>query len=358
MITRIKGGTSPAHIAALAAAARDSLTNERPPILLDPPSAEPPAPTEIRPNTALLVRTSGSTSASKLVEITWDQLRASTNATHAALGGPGPWLTCLPIEHIAGAQTVLRSVLGGYEPRAYTLGDEVPEGAYVSLVPTQLRRVLADPRLTASLAPARAILVGGQACPPEQLSRGRDAGLRLVTTYGMTETCGGCVYDGQPIGGASVELEDGRIIISGPQVATGYAAGRSFAGRFVTDDAGRWDDAQGRLSVLGRLDDAITTGGLTIMPSVLENHLAGHGIHAVAFGAPHPEWGEALIVVTDRPVEAEFLRTLSRQLGAEYAPKGVACLADLLLDGFPTRPSGKIDRRQLFSAWSRHGEYL
>lgn len=351
---RLSGGTRPAEIRALADAARESLAGRAEPILLDAPRAPGPAPRALRDGTAFALRTSGSTSAGKIVEITWDQIRASTTATHEALGGEGRWLTCLPIEHIAGAQTVLRSVLAGADPLPFRLGDEVPRGAYLSLVPTQLRRALADPRVTTSLTTAAAILVGGQACPVELLEQGRGAGLNLVTTYGMTETSGGCVYDGRPIGSADIELDKDHVIISGPHVATGYADGPAFSGRFVTDDAGRWE--AGRLAILGRLDEAITTGGLTIMPSVLENHLAAAGIHAVAFGVPHPEWGEALVAVAEKCEDTKLIRPLARQLGPEFAPKGVACLADFALSEFPTLPSGKLNRRKLPEMWSVHGE--
>ncbi|MDO5722821.1 MAG: AMP-binding protein [Flaviflexus sp.] len=353
---RLTGGVGTPEIRAFAEAAHTSLAGGGEPILLDAPGTRGPAPGQIRADTAVLIRTSGSTSAGKLVEITWDQIRASTAATHEALGGEGPWLTCLPIEHIAGAQTVLRSVLAGTEPIPFRLGDSVPTGAYLSLVPTQLRRALADPAVTDSLTAARAILVGGQACPAELLERGRAAGLTLVTTYGMTETCGGCVYDGTPIGSAHITLADSRIIITGPQVASGYCGGEDFAGRLETNDAGRWEG--GRLTVLGRLDDAITTGGLTIMPAAVENHLAAAGIHAVAFGVPHPEWGQALVILTEKCEDKERIRPLARQLGPEFSPKGVACLADFALSAFPTLASGKLNRRKLPEMWRVHGEHF
>lgn len=347
----LEGGTDPDSIHALAQAATRSLADHRAGLLPEPIMLVTPGQTDVqqvesRPGTAFLLRTSGSsTGTGSLVEIGWPSIIASAEATAKALGGHRRWLASLPVHHIAGLQTVLRSVLAGLEPLPYTVGDPVPDGrCYLSLVPTQLRRVLADPALCEALTSVDRILVGGQATPAALLAEGRERGLRLVTTYGMTETCGGCVYDGRPIGETTIALEDGRIIIEGPVVALGYAGQASFDGRFVTNDAGEITD---RLTVLGRIDDAITTGGLTIMPTLLEDLVAElTGTPSVGVGVPDEEWGERLVLVTEGRANARRIRKQAKLcLGAEYAPKEVISAAELGLEALPLRDSGKVDRR-------------
>lgn len=349
----LHGGTSPENIQRLAEAATRSLADfqagrDIEPILLVEPGAEPPQEPACRAGTAFLIRTSGSTTGTgKLVELPWDAIIASATATAQALGGEGRWLASLPVHHIAGLQTVLRSVLGGLTPVPYRLGDPIPDGrTYLSLVPTQLRRALLDPGVREQLTEVDAILVGGQATPSALLDEGRSAGLNLVTTYGMTETCGGCVYDGKPIGSTVLALEDRRIIIEGPVVALGYAGQEAFHGRFFTNDAGEITD---RLTVLGRIDDAITTGGLTIMPVLLEDFVVERfAVHGVALGVPDPEWGERLVLVTDGDVDAKKIQKLAKKtLGPEYSPKEVIPVSLLGLEGLPLKDSGKIDRRAI-----------
>lgn len=349
----LHGGTSPENITRLAQSAAQSLADFRAgrevePILLIEPGAEAGDEPPARQGTAFLIRTSGSTTGTgKLVELPWEAIIASAEATSDALGGPGTWLASLPVHHVAGLQTVLRSVLVGLEPFPYTVGDPLPEGrTYLSLVPTQLRRALRDPDLTRVLTGVDAILVGGQATPKVLLDEGRAAGLNLVTTYGMTETCGGCVYDGKPIGATSLALEDGRIIIEGPVVALGYAGQEAFDGTFYTNDAGEITD---RLTILGRIDDAITTGGLTIMPTLLEDFVAERfSIHGIALGAPDPEWGERLVLVTEHEADTKKIQKHAKKaLGPEYAPKDVISVSRLGLDSLPLKDSGKIDRRAI-----------
>lgn len=349
----LEGGTDPDSIERLAHAAAHSLSTHRSgenpePILLVEPGAENVEDVNPRPGTAFILRTSGSTTGTgKLVELPWESIIASAEATNRSLGGPGRWLASLPVHHVAGLQTVLRSVIEGQSPHPYQLGDPLPEGrTYLSLVPTQLRRALRDRTVTEQLRKVDAILVGGQATPGSLLDEGKAAGLNLVTTYGMTETCGGCVYDGLPIGNTGLAIEDGRIIIESPVVALGYVGGPAFNGRFVTNDAGRITD---RLTILGRIDDAITTGGMTIMPTLLEDLVASlFGQASIASGIPDPEWGEKLVLVTEASMNTKELRSAAKEkLGVEYAPKDVISLAELGLDAFPLKDSGKIDRRTL-----------
>jgi O-succinylbenzoic acid--CoA ligase len=316
----------------------------------------------------VLLRTSGSTTGTgRLVVLTDTQLRASATASSAVIGGPGRWVTCLPITHIAGFQTVYRSVLAGKEPiyagsgrpaelRAAVARLDADELAFLSLVPTQLIRLL-NMGEAAPLRRFHAVLVGGAACPPEALRKARAAGVRVVTTYGMTETCGGCVYDGQPIGDTRIETDlAGRITIAGSVVGTGYAGAEPFYGRFVTNDAGELD-ANGRLRILGRLDNAITTGALTISPSLTEAELQhlGAGECAVV-GVPDPQWGEIVIAVTTEPlIEDETKLHIRQKLNREHAPRRIFSLEALGLDDFPRLNSGKIDRRALSALLEEKG---
>ncbi|WP_406713874.1 AMP-binding protein [Trueperella pyogenes] len=335
--------------------------------------------------TALLMRTSGSTTGTgKIVAISWESLTASAQATHQALAGPGRWAADLPFEHIAGFQTVVRSALAeiealaaGAEPeRAATFrplclplhdaaatADALAAGplTYVSVVPTQLGRILADPALTNAFRDA-VLLVGGAGTPASLLERARAAGLVIHTSYGMTETCGGCVYDGRPIGDTEIFLDGGRICLRGRVVATGYLgadtgfdppASTRLPGTPATHrtrDAGRITDSS--LEVLGRLDDAITTGGLTVMPGLIEDSLARAGYTAVVVGVAHLEWGEAVVAVVDdaggatQSCDITIMRSwVKLDLGAGWAPSYIVNSNEI--GGIPLTPSGKVNRREL-----------
>jgi O-succinylbenzoic acid--CoA ligase len=186
--------------------------------------------------TALVVGTSGSTGTPKLAMLSASALTASAAGTHERLGGPGSWLLAMPPHHIAGVQVLLRCIASGTEPGFVDLSEGFSAGAfiaaattfhgdrrYTALVPTQLARLLDDERATAALAEFEAVLVGGAASPPALLAGARDAGVSVVTTYGMSETCGGCVYDGIPLSHTEIRLDDdGRIHLAGATLATGY----------------------------------------------------------------------------------------------------------------------------------------
>lgn len=324
-------------------------------------------------STAVLMRTSGSTTGTgKIVAHSWDSLIASATATHSFLGGPGVWASDLPLHHVAGFQTVVRSVLAGLTPISFNLKDPVDvrealasadEQTYVSLVPTQLLRVLEAPPLLHSLARAT-FLVGGAGTAGALLERARGAGLNVVTSYGMTETGGGCFYDGLPIGDTEALLKDGRVSIRGSVVALGYLGDvdpDAFASDQTprihrTQDAGQFT-AEGRLEILGRIDDAITTGGLTVMPRLIEDAtVRATGAGAIVVGIPDEKWGEAVVAVLDRPADPQALRTaIKAELGAGWAPTHVMKLAELAeFDGWgktwPITSSGKVNRRELARA--------
>lgn len=308
--------------------------------------------------TAYLMRTSGSASGTgRIVLLSTAALVASAEATAQALGGVGRWTVCLPPAHIAGFQTIFRSLLAGTEPIWGGRGtpseimravSEYREGerAYLSLVPTQLLRLLDDTEATAAARRYQAILVGGAGCADSVLEQAREAGLHIVQTYGMSETCGGCVYDGFPIGDTSVSVEGGgRIVLSGSCVSVGYAGGEPFAGTFRTADCGSVD-SQGKLSVFGRLDGAITTGGVTVIPEVVEQHLAECGCgEAVVVGVTDATWGQTVMAVVERDVP-KVRDVLKERLEVGWIPRRIVSLAELGLVDFPRLPSGKIDRNK------------
>ncbi|UOY00987.1 o-succinylbenzoate--CoA ligase [Blastococcus sp. PRF04-17] len=333
-----------------------------------PPAVVGAAREVLRPQVPLesgadvVVVTSGSTGGGRGVLLPAAALQASAAATLDRLGGPGSWLLALPVSAIAGLQVICRSVLAGRpatvlgdgEPLAAAVG-RLPAGRrYTALVPTQLRRHLdAEP---AALRAFDAVLVGGAATDPVLLARAREAGVAVVTTYGMTETAGGCVYDGLPLDGVRVRVADGPepggIELAGPVLALGYrldpaATEAAFRGGwFATRDAGTLD-GDGRLTVHGRLDDVVVSGGVNVAPQAVEAALREHPEVAdvVVFGRPDEEWGQRVVaaVVPRAGVEPALpaLRAwVAERLGAAAAPRELH-----VVPAVPLLHSGKPDRR-------------
>lgn len=412
----------------------------------------------------MVLRTSGSTTGTgKLVGVSMDALVASARATHKRLGGPGIWVLALPAYHAAGVQVLVRAAVagthvfnaykeGGFDPQhlaqvidaacvaaadcdaASSFDDDAvsscaggvggeAEGAlaaddsgracpvYTSLVPTQLRRALDDEQLRGALARLDAVLIGGAAADAQLLAQAKAAGIRVVTTYGMSETCGGCVYDGQPLPGVSMDVDQatGAIWLSGPMLATGYlgdeertrrcfvsrpqaqvAEGTSNAGGtasaaesaeagvggpgagsdagageparrwFITSDRGHIVD--GRLQVLGRLDDVIISGGIKVEPGPIEALLALNPLvsECAVVGLPDLQWGQvvtAVVVPASMPglgrvdegaILAQIRVYLEQKLSGAQCPKQV-----LLADALPYKGIGKVDRRALAQSLAR-----
>jgi O-succinylbenzoic acid--CoA ligase len=223
---------------------------------------------------------------------------------------------------------------------------------YTSLVPTQLIKALDDPVGAQALAALDAVLVGGAATPQPVLDRARAAGINVVRTYGMSETCGGCVYEGVPLAGAKVRIEDGRVLLGGTMLAKGYRGipdHPAFAepGWFRTEDAGTFDN--GVLTITGRLDEAIMTGGLLVIPQVVEAVLATHPAinEAVVLGLPDPRLGQRVAVaVVPNPGTTPTLDELRAHVVAELDP--IAAPRELaILDEIPMRGPGKPNRVKL-----------
>jgi O-succinylbenzoic acid--CoA ligase len=323
------------------------------------PGAGRSAAAGVADETAVVIATSGSTGAPKGVELTADAMRASAAASMRRIGARAGerWLCCLPTFHIAGIGVLVRSLLAEAEPvitdRVDALGLSGSGCAHVSLVPTQLRRLLEAGARPDGL---KSVLLGGAAAAGDLLALARVAGWPVVTTYGMSETCGGCVYDGVPLDGVEVGFTaDGRIEISGPVLFSGYrlapalTAAALDGGRFRTSDLG-YLDAGGRLVIRGRADTVINTGGEKVVPGEVEAVLGtSAGVaDVVVVGVPDAQWGElvtAFVIPTDpdNPPDLYEIRAIVRQsLSAHAAPKKV-----LVMPVFPLLPSGKPDRAAL-----------
>ena len=321
----------------------------------------------------LSVRTSGSTSGPKDVLLSASAVTASATATLRRIGGPGRWLLALPPHYVAGLQVITRSVLAGTSPvvlddhpdlasatRALASADgssgttSRPDRLYAALVPTQLHRALSSAADTEALAAYNCILLGGSAAPESLLSRAREVGITVVTTYGMSETCGGCVYDGVALDGVTVALgTDGEIRIAGPVLFDGYADEPELTaealrdGWFHTADLGRLDD-EGRLSVLGRLDDVVVSGGVNVSLSVVEDRVLAMSAvdHAAVTSRPDPEWGAEVVVVLESapalPDLGEVRAFVSAQHPRSWAPRRL-----FVVEALPMLSSGKVDRRRV-----------
>ena len=294
---------------------------------------------------ALTVETSGSTGRPKRVLLSRAAMRASADATHLRLGGPGQWLVTLPPTYVGGLQVLFRTVRAGLEPVS-DAADMTAARRYVSVVPTQLLRVLdTDP---GRLSDFDTVLVGGARLEPRLRERAERAGLRVVATYGMSETCGGCVYDGRPLDGVSLATDDaGRVRIGGSVVFDGYdgdpdaTAAVRRDGWFVTSDLGRLE-ADGTLTVLGRVDDVVVSGGLNVSTAAVAGRLREHpGVGEVeVVGVPDAEWGHLVVAVLVGDVALEVLRDW---VGA-VRPRAWAPRRIVRVEALPLLPNGKVDR--------------
>ncbi|MFT4166079.1 MAG: AMP-binding protein [Microlunatus sp.] len=342
----------------------------------------------IEPDAAAIVATSGSTGHPRGVVLSRAALLASARATAARLGGHGSWVLALPAHYVAGLMVLVRAIAGDrpvhpVDGRLAELPSLVEhelsttEGPYyTALVPTQLSRALADPALTRALTRFDTVLLGGATADPSLLERASAAGIRLVTTYGMSETCGGCVYDGVPLDGASVSTDErGRISIGGPMLFSGYrldptaTADALVDRRLRTRDRGRFTG--NRLEVLGRLDDIVISGGLNIDLAAVEralltwiSEIGTLDTEAAVVGLPHPEWGTEVVAVVDIAQNHPFVPSPPRDSDSVVETQGRFSLSALrqglsaelphyalprrlLLRPLPRTSGGKIDRRRL-----------
>jgi O-succinylbenzoic acid--CoA ligase len=324
---------------------------------------------------AAVISTSGSTGIPKQTMLSVDALAASAMGTAFALKAEGQWLLTLPVHYVAGFQVLVRSLFAGtqpwvmdtsagFTPEAFTsaaaeLTDRV---RFTSLVPTQLHRLLADPSPETLRVLRRfdRILLGGAPAGASLRSLARSHDLKVVETYGMSETCGGCVYDGTPLDGVELRAVDGRLRIGGSVLADGYFNAPDLteekfvfnAGErwFVTDDAGEVA-LDGSVTVHGRLDDVIITGGLKVSATKVSDVIeALPGVEqAMVLGISSEEWGTAVAAAVVGDVDTEVIRqAVHVELGAHAVPKAI-----VTLDAFPLLPGGKPDRRTISTLLER-----
>jgi O-succinylbenzoic acid--CoA ligase len=224
----------------------------------------------------------------------------------------------------------------------------IPE-RFTALVPAQLATLLDDSDAVEVLRDFSRVLIGGQAAPRALLDRAAGHGIRVTRTYGSSETCGGCVYDGVPVGTTTVRIEQGEVWLGGPTLAEGYLGDPELtAERFVvadgahwfrTADEGSWDGE--RLRVTGRRDDVIISGGVKVSPGAVERvlHEAGF-VDAVVVAAADERWGQVPVAITASADDADdAIAAVARELGPPARPARVIRVAAL-----PLLPSGKVDR--------------
>ncbi|HSJ45522.1 MAG TPA: AMP-binding protein [Euzebyales bacterium] len=313
---------------------------------------------EVPHGTALVVRTSGTTGAARGVMISRCALDAGVAASVDRLdAGAARWLGVLPVHHIAGLMVVLRARAAGTPPVLHDRFDAAAvagatAATHVALVPTMLHRLL---ERGVDVGRFERILLGGAAPPPDLLARATAAGARVTVSYGMTETCGGCVYDGVPLDGVAVAIDpDERVLLRGTVLADGYRVGGRLVplldawGWFRSRDVGRFDE--GRLVVTGRSDDIVISGGVNVATTEVAAILRTHPrvADAAVIGVADAEWGQrvvAYVVATDvtSPPAAEDLRAHVRATApAAMVPRQVEVVASL-----PRTALGKVDRGAL-----------
>jgi O-succinylbenzoic acid--CoA ligase len=303
-----------------------------------------------------LVATSGSSGTPKQVVLSRAAVLASAAASAARLGGSGPWLLALPSSYVAGLNVVVRSLVAGHRPAV--LGPRTPAGAplrsgFLSVVPTQLHRWLDSPGDSGALAGFDTVLVGGGPVDASLRARSAEAGVHVVATYGMAETCGGCVYDGLPLDGVGLALAaDGRVLLAGPTLFDGYlhdpdaTAEVRVDGWFRTSDAGRLDE-DGRLQVLGRFDDMVVSGGVNVPSAAVAARLREHPqvLAAEVVGLPDAEWGSRVVAVLSLvdDVESLTLDEAREWVGVQH-PRSWAPREVVVVPTLPMLANGKVDR--------------
>lgn len=308
--------------------------------------------------TAAVVTTSGSTGTPRAVVLSATAMDASADATITRLGcGPDDrWLLCLPLHHVAGLAVVRRSLRLGTEPDVHTGFDVGAVAAsparWWPLVPTMLARLVeADVDLS-----GRGVLLGGAPPDPAVVDAAVARGATTTISYGMTETCGGCVYDGVPLAGVEVALApDGRVRLRGPVLAEGTRAADGSVVPLVDDDGWLTTDdvgtlADGRLAIVGRADHVILSGGENVVPELVEQALESHPDVAAAgvLGRPDPQWGQRVVAVLQvrDPASPPTLAAMRDHVGA-IAGRRAAPWEVHVVEAVPRTALGKVARADL-----------
>lgn len=309
------------------------------------------APEPVPDAVGAVVQTSGSTGRPRLVLLSRDALRAAGMASREWLGGDAHWHLALQPRYVAGLMVLVRAAVMGRD--VLDAGSDLAalqptgKGDAISLVPTQVHRALADPVRRRHLAAMDVILVGGAALAPELRTRAADVGWRLVETYGMSETCGGVVLDSVPLPGVQMRVDrDSRIWLAGPTLFQGYlgepeaTADMLRDGWLRTADRGRIDG--GRLTVLGRLDDVVISGGSNIDLARVRAAVVDVDPRAAVIWVPDEEWGARVVVCSTWGDLDAWRQRLTGQLPRSWLPR-----QHLLVPRMPRTAGGKPDRAAL-----------
>lgn len=361
---------------------------------------DPDAPLE-DDEIAVVLATSGSTGAPRGVMHTAASLQALDDqvlqrAKGNATGARVQWIAALPVTSMGGFNVLIRALATGQAPRCIgSIGGLAPfsvddfaatvESAVdgstalaTSLVAAQVRRLLGDPRGCDALRACGLVLVGGGPLPGSVAAAAKDAGITLTTTYGATETGGGCVFDGRPLMGVQVRLlqADGRlltpgqsaltpegltgeIVVNGPMLAVGYrcdaqGSARAFtADGYRTGDIGSWTSEQ-LLHVQGRADDVITVRGTNVALGAVEAVIGALPVVAAVAAIPSGPLDDPAITVClvltevgDRAAQQADISALVRAQVREHLGAAATPASILVTDQLPTLPGGKIDRVRL-----------
>jgi len=369
--------------------------------------------------TGVLVNTSGSTGTPKTVMLSRKALMTAAQAGIDRLGGPGEWANPLPGWYVAGLMTRVRAMIVG---RSYTEVSPHLEGlqparsrSYISLVPAQLHQTLSNAEIRQTLASYAAVLIGGARLDRVLRTHAEQSGITIVTTYGMSETCGGVVYDGIPLDGVMIDLIDGaasplhqeeelshsvrcrqihvsdpqkreyddtrshvttivptsaayegpngqettregRILITTPTIFDGYLGDPELTATVRYGDSLLTHDrgrlTDNQLTILRRIDDVVQSGGKNVDLSQIQLLLDKEFPHQVAcFAEPDPVWGSTVIVASAGPNLDEIWDKLQHHLDSAARPRGI-----LRVDALPRTSSGKIDREQVAKMWRNRGE--
>lgn len=302
------------------------------------------------PRQSAVVATSGSAGEPKLVVLSRNALVAASEAAEQRLGFRATWHLALPGVYVAGLMVVVRGLLGrgvrAVDPGLGTLA--LAEGPNaISIVATQLYRALRQPRILSRLAAFDAVLVGGGALDHRLRRHALDAGIPVIETYGMSETCGGVVWDGLPLPGIDVRLDDtGRVRIAGPTLFTGYHERADLTGKalvggaLLTNDRGHWDGT--RLVIDGRVDDVIVSGGINVDLAEVRAAASALDPETAVLGMPDAEWGSRVVLFATAGSVDSWRERLRPLLPAAGLPRQV-----VTVDRIPRTPGGKPDRRRL-----------
>lgn len=322
---------------------------------------------------ALVVPTSGSTGEPRGVLLTASAL---THASAFVNSPDAQWVLALPVTSIGGINVLVRALASGRDPivlpsiggaapftpvafaKAVRAASDRGGSVHVSLVPAQVARLLGDAEGTEALTACHRILVGGAALRPSLRDLAEREGISLTTTYGATETAGGCVLDGRPLPGVTVTEEAGTLVLGGPTIALGYRGEPELSARTFGPDGFRTNDVgviapDGSVTVIGRADDVVIIKGINVSVTAVEQVLADHPDveSAAVTTAPGPDGEPRLhgfIVVRDhaRHASRDAADAVVARLGSA-ARVHVHEVASL-----PHLPHGKVDRQRL-AAWAR-----